>query len=91
MKTAEQVVNELLDSHSIQTADGFQFDDMVALAIAAVEADRKQRAENTLTIELDDEHRPEVTVEEVLSQIEQGMTSGYYPMWEMNYIAPEGD
>lgn len=97
MKTSEQIADEIMlergGFRSLPAINmrGASRQDVRDAIRDAIETDRKQLAENTLTIQLDDEHRPEEVVAEVLRWIEQGMTSGYYPMWEMNYIAPEGD
>lgn len=64
--------------------EGAPYESVREVVLAAIEADRAQRAEGTVTIELDPEHYPEETVAEVLDQISRGMTSGYYPNWEMH-------
>lgn len=98
IKTPEQIAEQVIAANyddpdsadvlgDLIYARALDADDVRSLITGAIEADRAQRAENTLTIELDAEHRPEEAVAEVLSQIEDGMTSGYYPTWEMNYAA----
>lgn len=83
---AEQFTNPLVGDNATAIV---QRSMLVETLANAIKADRAQRAENTITIELDAEHRPEETVAEILRQIEAGNTSGYYPNWEMQYDEPE--
>lgn len=53
MKTPEKVVDDLLQSHPIQTADGWTSHDAERLALAAIEADRMQRGYFLLSFEPD--------------------------------------
>lgn len=96
MKTPGQIADESMkrrghgpDAHGYGEAYTMRPITARRIAVEAIEADRAQRAENTITIELDAEHRPEETVAEILRQIEAGNTSGYYPNWEMQYDEPE--
>lgn len=43
IKTPGQIVDELLSTHPIQTADGWGIDSIIKLAEDAIEADRRQR------------------------------------------------
>lgn len=44
-----------------------------------------ERKPTSVFIELDGEHEPEETIRYVAEQIQSGMTSGYYPTWNLNY------
>lgn len=89
MKTPMEIARYTFAKMHSRTAKGCE-NEILYMIESAIESDRAQRAENTVTIELDEEHEPRETVSEVLNLIGQGYESGIYPRWELNYSLNRG-